>query len=226
MAVDRAQRLKREWEDRERQYGSTKRAVLLKRLPFWVNRYIHARHMRFIKNAIPNNTNTVLDIGCGYGRVSGELKRYMPGLSFTGVEVCTGFAASYERDIGTCFCGAIEDFSSKEPFDFVIVVTLLMYIQESDLADVVKKIWSFVAPGGVFVCIEPAVEMLNLWRRLSSSGSASPTGGDVLHFRKDEMMSLFSSLPGATITKSMSVPIFPFVSATTVHHGFVVRKDA
>lgn len=226
MAVDRIQRLKEEWEDRERQYGSTKRAVLLKRLPFWVNQYIHARHMQFIKSAIPENAKSVLDIGCGYGRVSGELKRYKPGLSFTGVEVCTGFAASYERDIGTCFCGAVEDFSSTEAFDFVILVTLLMYVRECDLPETMEKIWSFVAPGGALVCIEPAVELLNLWRRLASSGSASPTGGDVLHFRKNEMRSLFSSLPNATIVKSMSVSIVPFVSATTVHHGLVVRKDA
>lgn len=224
MVSEHYEKLKADWEKRALSHSATKRAVLFKRLPTWLNWRIHRQHMRCIQSQITQNTESILDIGCGYGRVSGELKNHYPELKFAGVELSREFARLFVENVGPCFNGPIEDYSQSGKSDLVLCITLLMYIPKHELESILKKIWQHVEDNGSLVVIEPAVEIMHLWRRITSTDSAAPTGGEVTYFKKESLGQLLSKLPGAEITHTSSINLVPYLTLTTVHHGFCVKK--
>jgi ubiquinone/menaquinone biosynthesis C-methylase UbiE len=222
---ERIEDLKQEWEERGKRLGATKRAVLFKRFPGWLNQSIHRRHVRFIIESCPTRVAKVLDVGCGYGRIAREVSASIPAASFQGVDLCTEFALEYERTVGPCFNGPIQSFSTDERFDLILIVTTLMYLTRDEHEIVLERLWSMLGPQGRIVCIEPASEMFMLWRRLTGKESASPTGGTVQHFLQRELEDSFAGLDRARIVARRSVTLVPLIGATTVHHGIAVEKS-
>lgn len=222
--VERQEKMKGEWESRARRLGYTKRAVLFKRMPGWVNERIHRRHLAFVIRQLGRTFREILDVGCGYGRISSEIKLLRPDIEFRGVELSSHFAAEYEKNIGPCFNGPVSEYEPDTDFDMIIVVTLLMYLEADEQRKVLDKLWGFLRKGGVLVCIESAVEISRTWRRLTGKASASPTGGDVGSFEKKELISLLSDREGAVINDTTSVLLAPLMPFTAVHHGAAILK--
>lgn len=222
--TQRIDELKKAWNERQARLGSSKRAVLFKRLPGWLNESIHRRHVKFILDNIPANTNSILDVGCGYGRISSEIKIRKPETRFQGVDLCTEFAAAYERDIGPCFNGPVQEFASDERFDAILIVTTLMYLDVTEHEPVLQRLWAMLNDGGCLICIEPASEMFTLWRRLTGKASASPTGGTVNHFLRKELIAKTAILKGIDSIRTDSVFLVPFLSMAAVHHELAVFK--
>jgi SAM-dependent methyltransferase len=222
--TQRTDQLKEEWEQRSNQLGSTQRAVLFKRFPGWLNQSIHRRHIRFVDNNCPAGAHNVLDVGCGYGRISLELADRRPNLSFQGVDLCTEFADNYEQHVGPCFNGPIQEFRTDDHFDVILIITTLMYLTDEERQEVLHRLWSALNPGGRILCIEPASELFLLWRRLTGKESASPTGGTVQHFLRNQLVDSLVALEGARITDTRSITLLPFVSSTAVHHCVAVEK--
>jgi len=219
---NRVLQLKSDWDDRARRLGQTQKSVLFKRFPGWLNNHIHNQHVSFILENIPPQTCRLLDVGCGYGRIAKAIKAHYPKLSCTGVELCTAFAATYEKEIGECFNGAIQDFSLDKTYDAIIIVTLLMYLDDSEHQNIIKKLWSNLNAGGVIICIEPAVEFLDLWHFFTRTESASPTGGSVIHFNRLELKKIFPA--DGEVQDTMSVRLLPFLESTALHHGLAICK--
>ena len=223
--TERTDELKREWDERSERLGSTQRAVLFKRFPGWLNQSIHRKHVRFVVDNCPAGLSSVLDVGCGYGRVSLELIKQFPQVQFQGVDLSTEFSHHYEQNVGPCFNGAIQDFHSDERFDLVLIVTTLMYLNTREHAAVLGRLWTYLNPGGRIVCIEPASELFVNWRRLTGRESASPTGGTVEHFLKQELVDMFADLEAGRLVDSKSVTLLPFVTASSVHHAVAIEKE-
>lgn len=222
--TERTDQLKKEWGERSERLGFTQRAVLFKRFPGWLNDSIHRRHVRFVTDNSPADVAQVLDVGCGYGRISAELVPRMKDAHFTGIDLCTEFAEHYERNIGPCFNGAVQDYRPDREFGLIIIVTTLMYLTAEEQRDVLRRLWGALSLGGRIVCIEPASELFVLWRRLTGRESASPTGGTVAHFLREELVELFAGLDGARIAARESVTAVPFVNSTAVHHCVAAEK--
>jgi len=222
--TERTDELKKEWDERSALLGSTKQAVLSKRFPGWLNQSIHRQHVKFIVENIVPSSAQVLDVGCGYGRISLELAVQFPELNFQGVDLCTEFADEYERSFGRCFHGPVQDFKSDKRFDLILIVTTLMYLTTEEQEDVLRRLWSMLESKGRIICVEPASELFNLWRRLTGRESASPTGGVVHHFLRRQLENKFSFLDGGQVVARRSVTIFPFVSASAVHHCVAIEK--
>jgi SAM-dependent methyltransferase len=216
--------LKQEWDKRSKRLGSTQRAVLFKRFPGCLNQLIHRRHVDFVVRNCPEHVASVLDVGCGYGRLSVELARRTPQIRFQGVDLCTEFAMEYERQLGACFDGPIQEFRSDDQFELVLIVTTLMYLDETEHRQVLQRIWQLLPPGGRIICIEPASELFLLWRQLTGRESASPTGGSVEHFTLSRLLDTFSCLKNGRLVDTFSVRLFPFIKATAVHHGIAIEK--
>ena len=221
---ERTDQLKQEWDERSERLGFTQRAVLFKRFPGWLNNAIHRRHVRFVGNNVPEDATRILDVGCGYGRISGELLPGHPTAQFEGVDLCTEFAEQYERNIGPCFNGAVQDYRPDGTFQFIVIVTTLMYLASAERDEVLRRLWRSLDPGGRIVCIEPASELFMLWRRLTGRESASPTGGTVAHFRQKELQDSLATLDGARVVDAESIRVVPLITATAVHHCVAVEK--
>lgn len=221
---ERTDQLKKEWDERSERLGFTQRAVLFKRFPGWLNDSIHRRHIRFVTDNASANSTNILDVGCGYGRISAELAARLPEAHFDGIDLCTEFAEQYEQHIGACFNGAVQDYRPDKQFQLIIIVTTLMYLTAEEQANVLRRLWSALSPGGRIVCIEPASELFNLWRGLTGKESASPTGGTVEHFLRRELVGRFTELDGAQIVASSSVSLLPMITATAVHHCVAAEK--
>ena len=71
--MDRVEELRQAWDERARDLGLTKRAVLFKRFPGWLNESVHRRHAAFALRNVPAHASRVLDVGCGFGRMSEAL---------------------------------------------------------------------------------------------------------------------------------------------------------
>ena len=220
----RTDQLKNEWDQRSARLGSTQRAVLFKRFPGWLNQSIHRRHIRFTVDNCPARLSRVLDVGCGYGRISLELAESFPETLFYGVDLSTEFARHYEQHVGPCFNGPIQHFHPEETYDLILIITTLMYLGAEEHIEVLERLWSSLNPGGRIVCIEPASELFILWRRLTGKVSASPTGGTVEHFTWQQLADKFAHLEGSRVVGARSVHLLPSISATAVHHCVAVEK--
>jgi SAM-dependent methyltransferase len=223
--TERTDQLRKEWDNRSERLGATQRAVLFKRFPDWMNKSIHRQHVHFVDDNCPQGLSRVLDVGCGYGRISVELARRFHGAQFQGIDLSKEFAKNYEKHIGPCFNGPVQEFCPDEAYDLILIVTTLMYLSAQEHFDVLQRLWSCLVPGGRIVCIEPASELFVMWRRLTGRNSASPTGGTVEHFLNHELVEKFAHLPGRKILETRSVKLLPMISATVVHHCVAVEKQ-
>lgn len=221
----RIDQLRQAWDERERRMGLTKRAVLFKRFPGWLNESIHRRHVQFVLRNLSRDTRSLLDVGCGYGRMSMEIKRRYPNIVFQGVDLCAEFAAAYEQEIGRCFEGPIQNFESDNSYDVIIIVTTLMYLDLEEHRPILTRLWSNLNAGGCLLCIEPAVDFLAWWRKLTGKASGSPTGGAVYYFNKAELTALVCSLDGSVLLASSSIGMIPLLPVPVLHHAIAVRKE-
>ena len=216
--------LRDEWNSRAQRLGKTRRSVLFKRFPSWLNNRIHRKHRDFVLNNMPPHTSSVLDVGCGYGRIARVIRERYPTIPISGIDLSEEFCAAYREEFGTCFNVPIQEFQATKQYDAIIMVTVLMYLDRGELVSVIEKYWSMLSPDGVMICIEPAIEFLQLWRRLTGTSSASPTGGSVNHFQKDSLNSLFSGLNCADVRGEVSVNLLPGIDFSSLHHGVAVVK--
>ena len=218
------QDIRRAWEDRQQHLGNNHRSVLFKNLPSWMNESLHRRHSNFILANLPQKMISMLDVGCGYGRLSREVQRCRHELEIYGVELCEAFAKQFEGEFSGCFHGSMQDYRADRQFDVVLLVTVLMYSNRSDLSEVLSRLWDALAVGGRLICIEPSNNFLVRWRRKADSERLRPTGGDVLYFRAGELRQLFEMLPGAHIAAQRHFGLLPGLLFPEIHHGIVVEK--
>lgn len=216
--------LKREWNARSQQMGATHRSVLFKRFPGLINGWIHRQHVNFILEQMPPQPSRVLDVGCGYGRLSSALKRQRPNDMFQGVDFAEEFAREYELNVGPCFCGSAMDYQPKQEFDVILMVTILMYLDESEQYALLHRLWDFLRPQGRLIVIEPALELLQAFRLITRRKNASPTGGNVGHFTRRSLTSLVGSQPRANVLKSKKIVAIPLTQMVPVHHAIAVGK--
>ena len=75
-----------EWEKRSINYGASWKSVLFKGMPDLANEHFHSCHINFILECIKSNKDDIriLDIGCGYGRLSLPIIQKLPQAQIIG----------------------------------------------------------------------------------------------------------------------------------------------
>ncbi len=213
------------WERRHEQLGNSKRSVLFKNLPDYLNNRIHRLHIQFIQNALNDDTKTLLDVGCGYGRISKDLLKYKSGLNIEGVELSTSFAHHFENNIGSCFQGSLQDFVPPKKYDAIIIVTMLMYIDSNELPINLEKLWQSLQPGGVLVCIEPIENFLVSLRQKYKLGYFEPTGENrVNYFNNEEFNQLFN-FPDSITKSEAKIGLLPLLNMPILHKAITITKQ-
>jgi len=214
----------RAWDERQRSLGSTPRAVLFKGFPGWLNAWLHRRQVRFLLEHLPPSTGRILDVGCGYGRISLAVKQARPAAVIEGVEFCAAFAEAFEQRIGRCYRVPIQDFRPEHRYDAILIVTLLMYLSEADRSRVLSALWQSLRPGGRLLCIEPAVEIVDLESRLRRRREPVDATSGVRRFRMAELASILRSLPGASLQGGSSIRLLPGIASSSLHHAVAAEK--
>jgi trans-aconitate methyltransferase len=221
--MDRNQ-LEEEWRRRQLTFGNTKKAVLYKNFPAFLNKQIHNQHIQFIVKNIKRNSKNILDVGCGYGRISSELKSRYPKINITGIEPCKEFSNHFEAEIGPCFNGSVEEFSVIENYDAILLITVLMYMG-NNITPVLHKLWESLVDGGQLICIEPAISSLIHIRKMLKSNHFSPTGSTVNYWKKEDLIGELTKLPDAQCIQVKTIGILPGIPIPALHHCVAIRKS-
>lgn len=224
MDPKRLHELEAAWSRRQDELGNQERAVLFKSLPAFINHGIHRAQTRFVLDHLPSTPATVLDVGCGYGRLSREIRKGLPKTVFSGVDICPAFARSYAAEFGNCFLGPAEAFEPTNTFDVILMVTVLMYQEPDAIPGLLERYWGWLNPGGRMICIEPSMSWMIRLRRHGFGLLPAPTGREVHYFQVSEFLRLLDSLPGGDILAQRAFGFLPLVERPRVHLGAVVEK--
>jgi 2-polyprenyl-3-methyl-5-hydroxy-6-metoxy-1,4-benzoquinol methylase len=199
-----------EWENRSIQYGMSLKSVLFKGLPNIVNEHISSWHIRFILNNITRKEGLrILDIGCGYGRLSLPVIEKFPNAEIIGIDVSKNFVDLFKKVTRqSSFVGTIEDIPADiGKFDYIICVTVLMYVEKSKLEKAVGNLISLLKPEGQLIIIENSwagvllSSGFGLYNCLKKFYKKEPinTGGH--YFKKNEIENLVQKCHAVTFKK-------------------------
>jgi 2-polyprenyl-3-methyl-5-hydroxy-6-metoxy-1,4-benzoquinol methylase len=148
------------WEKRSINYGASWKSVLFKGMPDLANEHFHSCHINFILECIKNNKDDIriLDIGCGYGRLSLPIIQNLPQAQIIGLDISANYVNLYKENTGRdAFVGTLESLPSGiGTFDYIIVVTVLMYLPKNNLKEVFFNLFSHLNKNGKIIIIEPA----------------------------------------------------------------------
>ncbi len=155
-----------DWVRRQQEHGNAPRAVLMKGLPALINESIDLWHRDVLRLAFHGAPRgRVLDIGCGFGRLAGELPLLgqLPfGIDFT-PEFCRGFARAH----GPAVCGDQTRLPfADETFAGAYSVTSLMYLDPERAKDAMHELDRCLAPGATVLLLEPSQEFNSLVRMM------------------------------------------------------------
>jgi 2-polyprenyl-3-methyl-5-hydroxy-6-metoxy-1,4-benzoquinol methylase len=196
------------WEARSKLLGASLKSVLFKGLPDVVNEHIHHWHKTLILNIIENKQKlSVLDVGCGYGRLSMPIIEKFPAVNIAGIDISEHFTKLYKTSTGhPAFVTAVENIpATLGTFDYIICVTVLMYLEGENLKKAISNLLFHLNPEGKLILIEPH-ESGTLFQ--TGFGILSWVKGNVLRdivltrgrsFRMNEIESLFIDAGGRVL---------------------------
>ena len=116
-----------EWEKRSINYGASWKSVLFKGMPDLANEHFHSCHINFILECIKSNKDDIriLDIGCGYGRLSLPIIQKLPQAQIIGLDISANYVNLYKENTGRdAFVGTLESLPS-EIGHLIILLSLL-----------------------------------------------------------------------------------------------------
>jgi SAM-dependent methyltransferase len=140
-----------------------------------VKEALDRRFFRTITSRLGGERLRVLDVGGGAGAVASLIRSVEPRVGETVVVDLDAVSEPAATAAGHRFVTSrIEDFTSSEPFDLVLLLNLIEHV--ADPAAVLRRVRDLVAPGGVVVVKTPNVDSLDarLLRRRSWGGYHAP----------------------------------------------------
>lgn len=169
------------WEQRAAEFGPSLSGVLLRNLSEEANRAIGDWTANIVRDAfLPQlgNGASVLDLGCGYGRLSQVIAAERPDLRLTGQDIALGYCRQYLAPERSCVVADVARIPFADAsFDGVLSVACLMYVPRDAMLDALRGIEARLRPGGVALILDPGRELQQWIARVIPRRSASPTGG-------------------------------------------------
>jgi SAM-dependent methyltransferase len=164
--------LRSAWEDSAEQWIEWSRSKSLDH-PFW------GLNLPTMVGLLPEPSGPVLDLGCGEGRVSREVKQL--GYEVVGVEGSETLAAAAREadpdfEVHVADAGAIP--LDDDSFDLVVASLMLMNVD--DLAKILDEVARVLKPGGALVA--------SVVHPVNSLGDAGPNVGYFNEVRYSEML--------------------------------------
>lgn len=169
------------WERRAAQSGSQLSGVLFRGLSEQANAAMHRWHEWVVSGSfLPRLTDgaCVLDLGCGYGRLSKTIGERRPDIAILGQDVSFSYCKLFHEGVGDC----VQADACRLPFqdgtfDAVMAVTCLMYGTRTSIPEQMKDIRRVLRPRGTLLLLDPGYELQLLIAAMSFKSVQSPTGG-------------------------------------------------
>jgi SAM-dependent methyltransferase len=184
--------------------------VLFKRFPDVANEHLHHWQRKVILDSVKKKDGLkILDVGCGYGRLSIPVIEKFPGVDITGLDISENYVSLYRSSTNRpAFVGTVEEFPVElGTFDYILCVTVLMYLDGRGLERAILNLLLHLKPDGKLILIEPhssgnlfqtgfglLTVLINRTR-----GGVMNTGGR--YFRKREIEDLFGHAGGRILSE-------------------------
>ena len=120
---------------------------------------------------VPPAARTILDVGCGRGRLGQLLKTLNPERKVHGVELDTDVASAARTVLDSVVSGDFQTMSlpfAEGTFDCVVFADVLEHL--IDPASALRRIRSLLAPDGVIVCSIPNIRHYTVFLQLGLRG--------------------------------------------------------
>lgn len=206
------------WEKRAKHYKLDVRGVLFKKpYPQFVNDWFHKWSLGEVESVIDTNKKLVLlDIACGWGRLSAPLLEHFPKVSTVGVDISKPYVKFYNKLLsprGKAKFGTMEKvpFSNKS-VDIAFLVVSLMYLPTKvEQEKAMKEIMRMLKKNGKLVLIErtPLMARLDLKKRNHKQ----------ISFTKEEIKELVRASHG----RIKQMHSWPF-SLIPLYNAYIIEK--
>ncbi|MFO1423622.1 MAG: class I SAM-dependent methyltransferase [Candidatus Competibacteraceae bacterium] len=178
----RFQNLRHRWEERARRNTTTLRGVLCQGLSAIINEYINKFHIAQVKKWFIQKMcreALVLDLGCGYGRISKVIRELRPDINLFGLDFAMNYCELYRKYINSeSICGEIQALPfSHASFDGILAITSLMYVSREQRPSVTKQILDLIKPNGYILFVDPGQELMQAVSSLRPQSTHETTGG-------------------------------------------------
>jgi 2-polyprenyl-3-methyl-5-hydroxy-6-metoxy-1,4-benzoquinol methylase len=200
----------REWDLRSKRFGATLRSVLFKGLPDVVNEHLHNWHEKLVLGWIEEKQDLkILDVGCGYGRLSIPIINKFPGVDITGLDISENYVRLYKENTHhPAFVGALENIPAElGNFDYILCVTVLMYLSSEKLSQAVSNLLFHLKPSGKLILIEPHSSGISfqtgfgIWACVRNRIQQDSIRTKGRSFKMKEIADLFSNAAGKIISE-------------------------
>lgn len=225
------------WEKRSKSYGRSLEGVMSKSFPRPLNEFLDQWMYDCVKEIIPKNKKLkILDVGCGYGRLSKRLLDDFKDVHTIGVDIAQGYVDLYNEDLnprGKAFVADIAKlpFPNKS-FDRVFVVTTLMYVTTRiDQQSAMKEIFRVLRKGGKIVIIERSplgYGWVTLGGIIGFLRGKKNSEIKAVSYNKDTMTGLLNS-NGGVLTSVKGIPLltllFPLIYVISMFGKALASKS-
>lgn len=151
--------LKSEWEKRSIELKDTFGSVMFASFPDAINNIFHKWELDILIKHFPKEKKVqILDVGCGYGRLSHPLSQLFLNAFFLGVDISDKYVSMFNKKLKKRGKAIANDLSilpyKKGQIDYIFIVTTFMYLNNPQIRKVVSELKKFMKPNGRLVIIE------------------------------------------------------------------------
>jgi SAM-dependent methyltransferase len=170
-----------QWERRAGESHSSLSGVLFRGLSEYANSLLHDWHAWIVRSVflprLPMYAR-ILDLGCGYGRLSAVIAAERPDIEVIGQDLALNYCRIYSQSVGTCVQASAEKLPFAEHcFDGIMTVTCLMYPERLEIPRLLAGLRATLRPGGLILGVDPGLELQHFVSRVRGRRASSPTGG-------------------------------------------------
>ncbi|MCA9873442.1 MAG: class I SAM-dependent methyltransferase, partial [Anaerolineales bacterium] len=157
--------LRIDWEKRALAKGVSLSSVLLQNLPPILNQHLHKWHIALVQSRLlprmPQGS-VVLDLACGYGRISLPIKVARPDIQLLGLDFAFPYCQHYIENVRSpAICASTYSLPFVPDFlDGIVAITALMYVETGQEEIVFQQLIHRLKPGGFALFLDPGTEFL------------------------------------------------------------------
>jgi len=155
------------------------------------------------------SVENVLDIGCGTGHLTTELKRVCPGSVIHATDIAHRMLLKLKekRTGGRLVCSECESLPYA-PSSFDLVASNLAYQWVSDLTRAFGEVAGVLRPGGLFVFTSLGPSTLNELKSSFTEACGSPEKTGLMEFRRTDEVAVAIEEAGLTLISLETLPVF------------------